>query len=73
MLSQQYNNLYHDMIGGTKPNARILKNINLLSGDMEKYLNPFYGFIWANSAIINNIFIRKILDKVFCSIRTIII
>lgn len=59
MLSQQYNNLYQDMIGGTKPNVQILKNINLLSGNMEKYLNPFYGFVWANSAIINNIFLSE--------------
>lgn len=59
MLTQQYNNLYQDMIGGTMPNAHILKNINLLSGDMEKYLNPFYGFVWANSDIVNNIFLSE--------------
>lgn len=47
------------MVGGTKPHSRFLKNINLLSGDMEKFLNPLYGFIWANSAIIDNIFISE--------------
>lgn len=57
------------MVGGTKPVANILKNINLLEGNMAKYLNPFYGFVWAESAIVNNIFMSGDNDSMSKMIR----
>lgn len=68
MLSYKYHNLYNDMVGGSRPNISILKNIDLFSPRfttilkpdvsiklMEQYLNPLYGFVWACSSIIENI------------------
>ncbi len=44
-----------DQVGGAKPLKNILKGINLFADtDMEKYLNPFYGFIMAECGYIKN-------------------
>lgn len=46
-----------DQVGGAKPLNNILKGINLFTDlDMEKYLNPIYGLIMAESGYIKNNF-----------------
>jgi hypothetical protein len=42
--------------GGNLPIDIYLKNINLFNfdSDIEKYLNPFYGYIWINYNVITN-------------------
>jgi hypothetical protein len=56
---QKYKNKYLELIkqkGGNLPLDNYLKNINLFENDtdIEKYLNPFYGYIWINYGVINN-------------------
>lgn len=92
MLSQHYCNLYTNIIGGTKPimtggtrpNLLTLKNIDLFDTvhtDMDKeemrhYLNPFFGFIWASTNIIENIWawkgkseFKSFVKKIYAKIR----
>jgi hypothetical protein len=56
---QKYKNKYLELVkqkGGNLPLDNYLKNINLfeIGTDIEKYLNPFYGYIWINYGVINN-------------------
>ena len=55
-IKNKYNDLDIQMNGGGKPRIFNLKNINgnYTNIHIEKHLNPIYGFIFAESRIINN-------------------
>jgi hypothetical protein len=41
-------------IGGDKPNANILKEINLFNDELQPWLDPVWGFWWSETPIIEN-------------------
>jgi hypothetical protein len=54
ILMNNESNYNYDMIGGGKPNVNVLKDINLFpfGSDIEKHLNPIYGFLWNETNIL---------------------
>ena len=65
-----------NQIGGARPSVLSLKDINLFpdKSDIAKYLDPTYGFLWANCNLINNYFhfssgqIGRMIRRIFKTI-----